>query len=198
MSINRKVPGPALHVCKNDQIVVDVTNMMGGTSSTIHWHGFFQKQTPHMDGVPYITQCPIQFGTTFRYSFNATEAGTLFYHSHSGHHKVNGHYGGIVVREPKSNDDSARFYDHDLPDHLIVASDWMEAYGEMFMPGLPTKFPGVQPTSLLINGKGTIHEDVRLSNQSLKLFINFNFISAFRSNYNSSIRSISSISRSTL
>lgn len=119
MTINRKIPGPAIHVCKNDLIVVDVVNMMGGTAATIHWHGFHQRETPWMDGVPFITQCPIDFGTTFRYSFFATEPGTQFYHSHTGHHKVNGHYGGIVVRRPLNEDPNSKLYDQDLPEHLI-------------------------------------------------------------------------------
>lgn len=119
MAINRQIPGPSIHVCQNDIIVVDMINMMGGTSAAIHWHGFHQVKTPWMDGVPFITQCPVHFGNAFRYSFDATEAGTQFYHSHSGHHKVNGIYGGIVVKKPKEDDFSGRFYDHDLPEHLM-------------------------------------------------------------------------------
>lgn len=57
---------------------------MPGTGATIHWHGLHQRNTPYMDGVPQITQCPIESSTTFRYAFNATEPGTQFYHSHSG------------------------------------------------------------------------------------------------------------------
>jgi FtsP/CotA-like multicopper oxidase with cupredoxin domain len=131
MSINRKIPGPTIHVCKNDMIVVDVTNQMGGTSAAIHWHGFHQRDTPFMDGVPFVTQCPIDFSTTFRYSFRASEAGTQFYHSHSGHHKVNGHHGGIVVRQPFTDDPNFSTYDRDMKEHLIVVTDWMEYDAEM-------------------------------------------------------------------
>jgi FtsP/CotA-like multicopper oxidase with cupredoxin domain len=119
MSINRQIPGPSIHVCKNDMIVVDVINMMGGTTTTIHWHGFHQKQTPWMDGVPFITQCPINFGSTFRYYFNATQPGTQFYHSHSGHHKVNGLYGGIVVRRSVNEDPNSVYYNIDDASHLM-------------------------------------------------------------------------------
>lgn len=71
-------------VCKNDFIVVDVKNQMSGSAASIHWHGIHQRNTPYMDGVPFITQCPILESTTFRYAFEATEPGTQFYHSHSG------------------------------------------------------------------------------------------------------------------
>ncbi|CAB0032828.1 unnamed protein product [Trichogramma brassicae] len=53
-------------------------------STTIHWHGFKQRGTPYMDGVPFVSQCPILPGQTFQYIFNATEAGTYFWHSHIG------------------------------------------------------------------------------------------------------------------
>jgi L-ascorbate oxidase len=51
---------------------------------TIHWHGLHQRLTPHMDGVPYLTQCPIHPGNSFRYRMEADIAGTHMYHSHIG------------------------------------------------------------------------------------------------------------------
>ncbi|XP_053675343.1 uncharacterized protein LOC128725611 [Anopheles nili] len=154
MSLNRKIPGPAINVCRGDVVVIDVMNAMAGTAASIHWHGLHQRATPHMDGVPFVTQCPISFGNTFRYSFLATEPGTQFYHSHSGHHKVNGHYGALIVREPRRADPNQHLYHYDTPAHVIVASDWMHVDGEMFMPGLPSG-GGILPINLLINGRGT-------------------------------------------
>jgi FtsP/CotA-like multicopper oxidase with cupredoxin domain len=58
--------------------------MIPGQSTAIHWHGTDQVGTPHMDGVPMITQCPISQTTTFRYDFRADTFGTLYWHSHSG------------------------------------------------------------------------------------------------------------------
>lgn len=69
MSVNRKIPGPQLHVCKDDLMVVVVANRMTGTGSTLHWHGIQQKNTPSMDGVPRISQCPIGSGEVFTYVF---------------------------------------------------------------------------------------------------------------------------------
>lgn len=154
MSINRQIPGPPIQVCKDDLIVVDMTNAMGGTATTMHWHGLHQRDTPYMDGVPFVTQCPIEFSSTFRYAFWATEPGTQFYHSHAGHHKVNGHYGAMIIRQPEVNDPNSHLYDFDFPDHTILGSDWMHVDGEMFMPGLPSS-GGILPKNLLINGKGT-------------------------------------------
>jgi FtsP/CotA-like multicopper oxidase with cupredoxin domain len=70
MSINRMIPGPAIQVCQNDQIVVNLVNDLRMSESTsIHWHGQTQKETPYMDGVGMITQCPILAHTHFQYKF---------------------------------------------------------------------------------------------------------------------------------
>jgi Putative multicopper oxidases len=71
-------------VCQYDKVIVDVQNRMKGSSVSIHWHGLFQRKTPWMDGVPGVTNCPILEKETFRYSFCASEYGTLFGHSHDG------------------------------------------------------------------------------------------------------------------
>ena len=44
-----------------------VHNQMLHSSATIHWHGFHMHNTPWMDGVGYITQCPIAPMTSFMY-----------------------------------------------------------------------------------------------------------------------------------
>ncbi|XP_030376328.1 laccase-2-like [Scaptodrosophila lebanonensis] len=154
MSINRQLPGPALHVCQNDLLVIDVVNRAGGTTTTLHWHGMSMRQTPYMDGVPYVTQCPIAFSNTFRYSFVATDSGTHFYHAHAGHHKENGQYGALVVRQPTSPQVSS--YDYDLMEHLLVISSWMHVPAESLMPGTPNTI--LAPDAVLINGRGSYIE----------------------------------------
>ena len=54
-----------LQVCEGDTIRVIVRNEMVGETTTIHWHGIHQKNTPHFDGVPMVTECPINPKTTF-------------------------------------------------------------------------------------------------------------------------------------
>ncbi|CAD6991399.1 unnamed protein product [Ceratitis capitata] len=153
MSINRQLPGPAIQVCRDDLIIVDVFNQALGTSAAIHWHGQHMVATPWSDGVPFVTQCPIHYANTFRYHFWATEVGTHFYHSHSGHHKVNGQYGALIVRDDPSILPNKATYDFDLPEHYILISDWMHTYGEQYFPGEPSS-AGIFPDSVLINGRG--------------------------------------------
>lgn len=71
--INRMMPGPRLQVCFGDTIRVDVVNRLMGESTTLHWHGLHQRDTPHMDGVPMVSQCPIAPHTTFRYIIRVIE-----------------------------------------------------------------------------------------------------------------------------
>lgn len=52
-----------------NQAVIHVRNKLLSDSAAIHWHGIHQRGTPWMDGVGYITQCPIGPGQTFTYKF---------------------------------------------------------------------------------------------------------------------------------
>lgn len=63
LSINYQLPAPAIHVCKDDVIVVDLTNDADGTATSIHWHGMRQTLgTQYFDGTPYLTQvCKLKF-----------------------------------------------------------------------------------------------------------------------------------------
>lgn len=108
LTVNRMLPGPSIQVgkihwfsngicdecyyftflcpqvCEGDKVVIDVRNSMEGMEATIHWHGIHQRGTQYSDGVPYVTQCPILNGNTFRYQWLAGNAGTHFWHAHTG------------------------------------------------------------------------------------------------------------------
>ncbi|XP_055531026.1 uncharacterized protein LOC129721932 [Wyeomyia smithii] len=96
--VNGKHTGPALSVCENDFIVIDVENRIPGQSISIHWTGQTQRHTPFMDGVPMITQCPIASYTTFQYKFQADRAGTHLYHGFSSEERRMGLVGALLVR----------------------------------------------------------------------------------------------------
>lgn len=148
LAINRQLPGPAIQVCVNDIVVIDVSNHMDGTATSIHWHGMTQKNTPFSDGVPFVTQCPIHHGNTFRYIYRANDVGTHFYHSHSGLQKSNGIYGPIIVQIP----DEMQRHNHDHTEFILLVSDWMHEYAEQFFPELPNRLALYR--SVLINGRG--------------------------------------------
>ena len=69
MSINGTVPGPPLIVYEGQQIIIHLHNHLLSDSVTIHWHGLHQRGTPWMDGVGYVSQCPIGAGQVYDYNF---------------------------------------------------------------------------------------------------------------------------------
>ncbi|XP_071837964.1 uncharacterized protein [Apostichopus japonicus] len=124
VTVNGQVPGPSIIVCKDDTIRVQVTNELEDMAGiTFHWHGVHQRQTPVMDGVAMVTQCPIIFGTTFTYEFKAAPAGTHLWHSHIGSNRADGLAGALVIRD--SNDTHRGAYDTDDSDHILLLQDWM-------------------------------------------------------------------------
>jgi FtsP/CotA-like multicopper oxidase with cupredoxin domain len=97
--INNEIPGPLIEAELNDIIIVHCTNnLQSNESFTIHFHGLLQRLTPQMDGVPFVTQMPIQSQTSFTYVFRAYPAGTYFYHSHVGLQAVTA-FGPLIIND---------------------------------------------------------------------------------------------------
>ncbi|MBL9100939.1 MAG: multicopper oxidase family protein [Myxococcales bacterium] len=76
---NGQVPGPILRADVGDRIRVRFTNRLSQPTS-IHWHGM--RLDNAMDGVPGVTQSPIEPGETFVYDFVTKDAGTFWFHPH--------------------------------------------------------------------------------------------------------------------
>jgi CopA family copper-resistance protein len=113
--VNGHLPAPLLRWREGDNITLRVTNHLNADTS-IHWHGILLPF--QMDGVPGVTFPGIKPGETFTYEFPLVQAGTYWYHSHSGLQEQIGHYGPIVI-EPKDIDPVT--YDRE---YIIVLSDW--------------------------------------------------------------------------
>lgn len=148
--VNRMMPGPAIEVCENDLIVVDVNNHLMGESTTLHWHGLHQKENPFMDGVPQLSQCPIAPFTSFRYQFKADNPGTQFWHSHIGMQRGDGTFGALIIRS--ANDRHKRLYDYD--EHLLIIQDWMHKTGTETFASHHHSIGNNKPIGILVNGKG--------------------------------------------
>lgn len=113
--VNGQLPAPLLRWREGDNITLRVTNHLQ-VDTSIHWHGILLPF--EMDGVPGVTYPGIKPGQTFTYEFPLKQAGTYWYHSHSGLQEQLGHYGPIVI-EPKAADPVA--YDRE---YVVVLSDW--------------------------------------------------------------------------
>ncbi|KAJ7728492.1 laccase [Mycena metata] len=141
VTANGVVPGPLIVANKGDTLNLNVVNALTDNtmllSSSIHWHGFFQKNSSWADGPAFVTQCPIAANDSFLYSFSTTsQAGTYWYHSHLSTQYCDGLRGAIV-------DPQKSLYETTV----ITLADWYHA---------PAHTLGVVPTliSTLINGLG--------------------------------------------
>ncbi|XP_046390211.1 laccase-2-like isoform X2 [Ischnura elegans] len=156
LTANRQLPGPSIQVCENDILVVDVWNRVPGAGLGVHWRGMPQRETPFMDGVPMVTQCPIPAHTTFQYKFRASKAGTHLWHAHSGAESADGLFGALVVRQPSSKDPHRALYDVDDPDHVIVLAEWSRGFALQRLADAHAGDAGEPDLvdTLLINGRG--------------------------------------------
>jgi len=109
MSFAAGGPPPVLRLKKDVKTAIDVHNGLD-EASVVHWHGL--RIANGMDGVPYLTQHPIEAGQTFRYLFTPPDAGTFWYHPHCNtlEQMARGLTGVLVVEE-----DEDPGFDRDLP-----------------------------------------------------------------------------------
>lgn len=166
LTVNRQLPAPALHVCENDILVVDVVHRAPAHSLAVHWRGQPQRETPFMDGAPMITQCPQPAYTTFQYKFRASAPGTHMYHAHSAADAADGLAGPLVVRQSPRLDTLKKLFDVDATEHTIFVAEWGHSMGPLV--GMTSKVFNAE--SLLINGRGQTSEspDAPLSKFTVK------------------------------
>ncbi len=125
-----QVPGPELRVRLGDRVRVTFTNDLP-EPTTIHWHGV---RVPNaMDGVPGVTQPPIQPGETFVYEFTPKDAGTFWFHPHlrSSEQIERGLFGVLVVE-----DAAPPAWSRDV---VWVLDDWLLTPGGEIFPEFNTR-----------------------------------------------------------
>jgi len=116
-TVNGTIPAPTLRWREGDTVSLRVTNRLDEPTS-IHWHGVILPY--QMDGVPGVSFNGIAPGETFEYRFKVEQAGTYWYHSHSGFQEQTGMYGAIIIEPTKGESIRA---DRDYVVHL---SDWTD------------------------------------------------------------------------
>ncbi|KTF67669.1 copper resistance system multicopper oxidase [Sphingomonas sp. HT-1] len=121
VAVNGTVPAPLIRLREGQKVRLHVINELGEESS-IHWHGLLLPF--HMDGVPGVSFPGIAPRSSFTYEFPIVQAGTYWYHSHSGFQEQEGLYGPIVI-DPAGADPvlSDR-------EHVIVLSDHSPLSGQ--------------------------------------------------------------------
>jgi FtsP/CotA-like multicopper oxidase with cupredoxin domain len=151
MTVNGQFPGPAIEANWGDWIEVTVTNNLGFEGTSMHWHGLRQSQSPEMDGVPSLTQCPIAPGASFTYRYQAEVYGSSWYHAHYSAQNNAGILGPMIIYGPSSAD-------YDLDVGPVLLTDWYR----LPYPELVAQYVGTDLSIIpfigdnnLINGRNT-------------------------------------------
>jgi CopA family copper-resistance protein len=123
ITVNHSLPAPTLRWRQGDTVNVRVENNMSvnsafGHNTSIHWHGIILPA--NMDGVPGMSFDGIARGESYLYRFQLNQAGTYWYHSHSGFQEQAGLYGALIIdaAEPEPFG-----YDRD---YVLLLSDWTD------------------------------------------------------------------------
>ncbi len=127
VAVNGTLPGPLLRLKEGQNVRIKVTNTLDEDTS-IHWHGLLVPF--QFDGVPGVSFPGIKPGETFTYEFPIKQAGTYWYHSHSGAQEQEGIYGPLVI-DPAGPDPVA--FDRE---HVVVLSDYSFLHPHMIMAKL--------------------------------------------------------------
>jgi CopA family copper-resistance protein len=130
LTVNGSIPAPTLRWRQGDTVTVRVANTLDENTS-IHWHGIVLPA--NMDGVPGLSFHGIQPGETFVYRFVVRQAGTYWYHSHSGFQEQRGLYGPLVIepREPEPFTCNR--------EHIVMLTDWTDDRPERVFTRLKKK-----------------------------------------------------------
>jgi CopA family copper-resistance protein len=118
LAVNRAIPAPTLRWHEGDRVTLRVTNTLRDEDASIHWHGILLPA--NMDGVPGLSFHGIRPGDTYLYQFDVKQAGTYWYHSHSGFQEQRGVYGALII-DPHQPPPFK--YDRE---HVVLLSDWTD------------------------------------------------------------------------
>lgn len=90
---------PTIEADVGDTVVVTARNNLGNETTSLHFHGMFQKGTGIYDGATDVTACSIQPGDSYTYQFVANPSGTHWYHSHDKGQYPDGLRGKMIIHD---------------------------------------------------------------------------------------------------
>lgn len=139
IGINNQWPVPEIRVRQGDRVIINFTNLLDDRNSSLHFHGLFMKNQNSMDGPEMVTQCPVPPGGSFVYNFTVEQAGTYWYHSHSGPQYSDGLRGLFIVEEDLPFD-----YDYEV---TLTVSDWYHLESPQLMKQFLSRYnpTGAEP-----------------------------------------------------
>jgi len=155
---NGQIPGPLIQVPRAAEITVVVTNRID-LPTTVHWHGV--RLDNRFDGVPGVTQDPIEPGASFVYQVRFPDAGLYWYHPHVREdiEQDLGLYGNVWVRSEDPDYFSPVNREEVLMlDDLLLDQDGPFPYGA---EGATHTLMGRYGNVLLVNGDPSYRLHVR-------------------------------------
>src|SRR5690606_4782346 len=123
VTVNGSLPAPLLRWREGTTVTLRVTNALPGDAvhgnqTSIHWHGILLPA--NMDGVPGLSFGGIHRGESYLYRFQVRQAGTYWYHSHSGFQEQAGLYGPLIIDAAEPEPFSYQ------REHVVMLSDWTD------------------------------------------------------------------------
>ncbi|BAD45494.1 putative multi-copper oxidase-related protein [Oryza sativa Japonica Group] len=151
IGINGQLPGPALNVTTNWNLVVNVRNGLD-EPLLLTWHGVQQRKSPWQDGVGG-TNCGIPPGWNWTYQFQVKDqVGSFFYAPSTALHRAAGGYGAITI-----NNRDVIPLPFPLPDGgdiTLFLADWYARDHRALRRALDAGDPLGPPDGVLINALG--------------------------------------------
>ncbi|NRQ40870.1 multicopper oxidase domain-containing protein, partial [Nonomuraea sp. NN258] len=111
-----RLPGRPIRVKAGEVVRARLRNGLP-QPTTAHWHGLALRNDA--DGVPGVTQPPIDAGGEHVYEFTAPHPGTYWFHPHHGTQLDRGLYAPLIVEDPAE----PLAYDQEW---VVVLDDWMD------------------------------------------------------------------------
>ncbi|KKA30055.1 hypothetical protein TD95_003583, partial [Thielaviopsis punctulata] len=143
IGVNGEWPNPTIRGNVGDTVVVNVFNALGNQTTSLHWHGMYMTDTPHMDGASAVSQCPILPGQNFTYEFKLELGGTYWWHSHDGGQYADGLRGPLIVDDPQ--DPNLDLYDEEYMLSLSVPA----LLAQMLTPNNTQFRPPIAPAAVI-------------------------------------------------
>jgi len=145
LAYNGQIPGPVIKVQKDATITVNLKNSID-VDTTLHSHGL--RLDNAFDGVPDVTQAPIQPGETFSYTLTFPDEGVYWYHPHirEDYTQELGLYGNFIV------DGDGNYWNQANQEEYLIFDDFLEN-GEFDSEKVTHTLMGRFGDTLLINDK---------------------------------------------
>lgn len=141
--------GPTIFADWGDMVSITINNGLTTNGTSIHYHGMNMPNNNVNDGVNGVTECALAPGTSITHTWQATQHGTSWWHSHYTGQYAGGIQGPIVIDGPTSAN-----YDIDLG--ALPLTDWqyVPAFTEAYVnEQRALNFQGILAVdNILING----------------------------------------------